>query len=79
MILEIGKRSTMLRKKRGRPAKDPTRKVFPVRLAADLKRELKHYAVDQDKDLNDILVGWIEAAWKSVKERKGQSRHEVGS
>jgi predicted HicB family RNase H-like nuclease len=48
----------------GRPPKLGDHRQFPLRLPAKLHRELRHYALDAGKSLNDILVEVISTWWR---------------
>ena len=50
------------KKKVGRPSK-PSRQPFFLRLDPALHKALRHYALDQGRPLNDILVEVINAWW----------------
>lgn len=58
------KRPQPSRSTRGRPRKLVDPRIFPLRLPSQLKRELQHFALDEGRSLNDILVGWIVERWK---------------
>jgi predicted HicB family RNase H-like nuclease len=62
---------TVAEKKRGRPPKLVDPETFPLRLPADLKLQLQHYALDQRRSLNEILIEWIQSHWKA---RRGRSQ-----
>lgn len=65
----------MSEKKRGRPPKLVDPETFPLRLPADLKLQLQHYALDQRRSLNDVLVEWILSRWKA--RRGGTTEREM--
>ena len=50
---------------RGRPAKLGNHRLFPFRLPADLHKELRHFAIDQERSLNEILVEVVRDWWRT--------------
>lgn len=47
----------------GRPRKLFDHQLFSLRLPSGIHRDLRAYALDQNRSLNDILVEVIEAWW----------------
>lgn len=59
---------------RGRPRKLPEHQAFSLRLPVELHQELRHYAVDARRSLNDILVDAITQWWAAQPERENVRR-----
>lgn len=56
-----------------RPAAPEPRKQFGLRLRVRLIRELRHVAVDQDKNLNDMVEEAVEDLLKKYAGAKKKS------
>lgn len=66
----------MPRNSRGRPEKLGDHQLFSLRLPVDLHRSLRHYALDEGRSLNDVLVDVIGGWWD---EQERTSRRRQGS
>jgi predicted HicB family RNase H-like nuclease len=56
-----------------RPSAPEPRKQFGLRLRIRLIRELRHVAVDQEKNLNDMVEEAVEDLLKKYREKKKPS------
>jgi hypothetical protein len=45
----------------------------------ELKRELDHYKVEEQRPLSDILVEWIAAAWAKVKAKQEKNAASIST
>ena len=43
--------------------------VFTLRLPADLHRQLRHYALDQEVSLNELVARVLDEWWQTQPER----------
>ena len=67
----------------GRPAKLGHHQLFSLRLPSDLHGALRHYALDDERSLNDVLVQVIQDWWHdqgdSLRHRYEAGGHAVGA
>jgi hypothetical protein len=62
--------------RRGRPPRNGEHQAFTFRLPAALHRELRHFALDQGRPLNEILLEAIEGWWttrSNAARRRGRA------
>lgn len=69
----------MPRTRRGRPPKLGDHQAYPLRMPVDLHKELRHYALDEGRSMNDVLVEVIKVWWDEQRPgrvRKGDREYE---
>ena len=63
-----------------KPAKEPAKKTYALRINRDLMLEIQHLALDQDRYVNDMIEEAAKDLLKKYRRRarkKGRSRKEV--